>query len=339
MPTSKKPLIRYQVIDRCLKNTGRRYGKQELMVAINDELMDRNLAPIGKVTFYQDIKDMQLEFGAPIESVREGNRSYFRYADATYSFANQPLNQEEIDHMKDAVLIMSRFSGIPGLEWVEELISKLELGTYQQVRDRKVISFASNEFLIGREYIGPIFKAIIEKKVLNITYQKFTDAEIKIHTVHPYYLKEYDNRWYLLCLLPKHDHLMLLSVDRILMMEINQKVEYVENTSANLEDYFEDIIGVNRGDESSQLEKVVLRFSSLMSNYVKTKPLHGSQKVMAKDDEGFTTFSIEVIINNELENLIFSFRDGVEVMQPPFLREKMKLTLDGLRDMYQLNSG
>ncbi len=334
MPTSKKPLIRYQVIDRCLRNTGRKYGKTELMEAINEELHDRNLESIGKVTFYQDIKDMQVEFGAPIESYREGNRSFFKYTDAHYSFANQPLNQEEIDHIKDAVLIMSRFSGIPGLEWVEELISKLELGTYQEVRDQQVISFASNEYLVGREHIGPIFKAIVDKKVLNVTYQKFTDAEIKVHTVHPYFLKEYDSRWYLLCWLPKHDHLMLLSVDRILMLEVNQKQHFIENSTTNLEEYFEDIIGVNRGDEGSEVEKVVLRFNPLMSNYVKTKPLHGSQKVVSKEEDDTTTFSIEVIINYELENLIFSFRDGVEVVSPVFLRERVCDTLTKMRESY-----
>jgi predicted DNA-binding transcriptional regulator YafY len=335
MPVSKKPLIRYQVIDRCLQNTSRKYGKTELMDAINEELIDRNLEPIGKVTFYQDIKDMQVEFGAPVESYREGNRSFFKYADPDYSFANQPLNQEEIDHIKDAVLIMSRFSGIPGLEWVEELISKLELGTFQEARDRKVISFASNEYLTGREHIGPIFKAITNQKVLNITYQKFTDAEIKVHTVHPYYLKEFDNRWYLLCYLSKHDRLMMLSVDRIIMMETNHKEGYIENTTYDLEEYFEDIIGVSRGEDSNQVEKVMLKFSPLMSNYVNTKPLHGSQKTVQVEGDGSTVFSIEVIPNNELENLIFSFKDQVEVLEPIALKERIKGIVNNL---YNINN-
>ena len=328
MPTSKKPLIRYQVIDRCLRNTSRKYGKQELMEAINEELVYRNLEPIGKVTFYQDIKDMQVEFGAPIESYREGNRAYFHYTDSGYSFANQPLNQEEIDHLKDAVLIMSRFSGIPGLEWVEELISKLELGTFEEVRNRKVISFASNEYLKGREYIGPIFKAIIDKKVLNITYQKFTDDEIKVHTVHPYYLKEYDNRWYLLCNLSKRNQMMILSVDRIQMIEINKKEIYRANDVFDMEEYFEDMIGVNRGDLTSEVQKVILQFSPLMSKYVQTKPLHGSQKIVERKDDGSMVFSIEVIPNYEFENLIFSFKDGVEVLEPIELRELIRTKLE-----------
>ena len=335
MPTSKKPLIRYQIIDRCLRNTARKYGKQELMDAINSELIYRNLEPIGKVTFYQDIKDMQIEFGAPIESYREGNRAYFQYTDPSYSFSNQPLNQEEIDHIRDAVLIMSRFSGIPGLEWVEELISKLELGTFEEVRNRKVIAFASNEYLKGREYIGPLFKAIIDRQVLNITYQKFTDDEIKVHTVHPYYLKEYDNRWYLLCYLSKRDQLLILSVDRILMVEVNKKELYIPNDQVDAEEYFEDMIGVNRGDINSEVQKIVLKFSSLMSKYVQTKPLHGSQKTIERMEDGSVVFSIEVILNHELENLIFSFKDGVEVLEPLVFRdnikEKMALALDNYK--------
>jgi predicted DNA-binding transcriptional regulator YafY len=335
MPTSKKPLIRYQVIDRCLRNTSRKYGKKELMEAINDELIYRNLEPIGKVTFYQDIKDMQVEFGAPIESYREGVRSYFHYTDSNYSFANQPLNQEEIEHIKDAVLIMGRFSGIPGLEWVEELTTKMELGTFEEVRNRKVIAFASNEYLKGREYIGPIFKAIIGKKVLNITYQKFSNEEIKVHAVHPYYLKEYDSRWYLLCFLPKRDHLMILSVDRIQMIEINKKEDYISYNEYDFEEYFEDMIGVNRGENSSAPQKVLLKFNPLMSKYVLSKPLHGSQKVVNQNDDGSIMFSIEVMLNYELENLIFSYKDGVEVIEPRELRDIIKSRLESTLNIYQ----
>ncbi|MFT6939271.1 MAG: putative DNA-binding transcriptional regulator YafY [Cyclobacteriaceae bacterium] len=335
MPTSKKPLIRYQVIDRCLRNTARKYGKTELMEVINDELVYRGLETIGKVTFYQDIKDMQNEFGAPIESYREGNRAYFQYSSPTYSFANQPLNQEEVDHIRDAVLIMSRFSGIPGLEWVDELLSKLELGTYQEVRDKKVIAFAANDYLIGREYIGPIFKSILQQQVLNITYQKFTDAAIKIHIVHPYYLKEYDNRWYLLCYLPARDRLMLLSIDRIRMLEINPREIYIPNERFDLADYFEDMIGVSRGEEEKEIEKVKLKFSPLMSNYVRTKPLHGSQKLVETFEDGSSIISIEVIINHELENLIFSYKSGVEVLSPDHLRSQIEQLYDDTINQYK----
>lgn len=323
MPSNKKPLIRYQIIDRCIRNTARDYGKEELMQAINNELMDRNLEPVGKVTFYQDIKDMQVEFGAPIESRRVGNRTFFKYTDPDYSFSHQPLNQEEIEHLKDAILIMSRFSGVPGLEWVEELTSKLELGTYQEVRNARIIGFESNEFLVGKEYIGRLFKAIVDRKVLRITYQKFTDSEIKAHLVHPYYLKEYDGRWYLISYLPKRDKLMLLSVDRMQQIEEVTGIDYIENTRWDLMEYFDDIIGVNRGEEKETVQRIVLKFSPLMSKYVKTKPIHGTQRKVTEEADGSLTVAIEVIPNFELENLIFSYKDGVEVVSPPFFRDKI----------------
>ena len=162
MPENKKPLIRYHIIDRCIRNTGRMYAYEDLITEINDELSFRGFEPIGKTTFYQDIKDMQVEFQAPIETYWYDRKKYYRYSDPKYQFGNQPLNQGEVDHLKESAMILSRFSGIPGFEWIDEVISKLELGTYEHVNNPAVISFQANEYLKGREHIGPVIQIYCE---------------------------------------------------------------------------------------------------------------------------------------------------------------------------------
>jgi len=333
MPENKKPLIRYRAIDRCLTNTAKKYGFEELIEDVNSDLVYRNLQSIGRTTLYQDLKDLELEFNAPIEKYREGNRVFYKYSDSEYSFANQPLNQDEIDHIRDAVSILSRFSGLPGFEWIDEVTSKLELGTYQEVGDPNIISFESNEFLKGKEFIGPLFHAIVSKQVLEITYKTFDGIKEKLHLIHPYHLKEYDNRWYVLGYLPKKDSLITLGVDRINEIIIRRDIEFVDNLRFDFVDYFEDLIGI-RKEKSVEPIKIILKFSKLMANYITTKPIHGSQKIISKESNGGLIVQIEVIPNPEVKNLIFSFREHIEVIEPEEYKEDIKNSVKSLYKLY-----
>ncbi|NQW26429.1 MAG: WYL domain-containing protein [Flammeovirgaceae bacterium] len=326
MPDNKKPLIRYQVIDRCIRNRSKKYSFKDLLKEVNEELAYRNLEPIGKTSFYKDIKDLQVEFQAPIVTIWEGNSKYYRYSDEFYSFGNQPLNQGEIEHIKDAVLILNRFSGLPGFEWIDELLSKLELGTFQEVSDKRIIAFETNEFLKGKEYVGLLFKAIISHNVVQISYKIFGAENIKVHTIHPYFLKEFDNRWYVLGYYEKRDLLMTLAVDRIEELIVRDDLSYKLNERFDFAEYFEDVIGIRKDTNQNEV-KITLKFSSMMADYIKTKPLHGSQKQINEDDQGSLIVSIEVIPNFELENLIFSFKDQVEVLAPETYRVHMKTLL------------
>lgn len=333
MPESKKPLIRYQMIDRCIRNTGQQYDFQKLLTEINEDLADRNLEPIGKTTFYQDIKDMQVEFGAPIETYWRNRKKYYRYSDPDYGFGNQPLNQGEIEHLRDSVTILNRFSGIPGFEWIDEVASKLEVGTFDSQSRGKNISFESNEFLEGKEHIGPLFNAISNYQVLRITYQTFTSFEVKVHTIHPYHLKEHDSRWYVFGLYPKRDALLALSVDRIKKIEVLEEEPFIKNKEYDFEEYFEDFIGIRR--DSDQLERVILHFNALMAPYVKTKPIHGSQKKVEEFEDGSLTISLDIIINFELENLLFSFKDNVQVLGPEKFKNRFKTILKNALSLYK----
>ncbi|MEQ8925452.1 MAG: WYL domain-containing protein [Fulvivirga sp.] len=335
MPDNKKPIIRYSVIDQCIRNTARDYTLMDLMESVNESLIYRGLEPVkSRTTVYNDLTDMELDFQAPIEKVQKGGKVIYKYSNQDYSFGNQPLNMDEIEHLKDAVLILSRFSGLPGFEWIDELVSKLEIGTYEEAGDPNVVSFESNEFLKGKEHIGPLFKAIIKKRVLEIRYRKFESEEEKTHLIHPYHIKEFDNRWYVFGHLPKHDVLIPLALDRIIDISVLDGVEFIENKKYDFTEYFEDIIGIRKEDNTTPI-RIKLKFSPLMSEYVATKPLHGSQKKVSLDDNGSLIISIEVIPNFELENLIFTFKDEVEVLEPDSLRNRVKEIIKAMMAKYQ----
>src|SRR5690606_34757832 len=160
------------------------------------------------------------------------------------------------------------------------------------------------------------------KHMLNITYQSYRNPEPIQMVIHPYHLRQYNNRWFLFGLHNDLQKISTLALDRIVDTEENTQVPYTESTLFDPNDYFEDIIGVSRM-EGSQLQRIVLFFRKDAAPYVLSKPLHGSQKVISRSEEG-ATVSIEVIPNFELETVILSHGERVKVLEPEDFRLKIE---------------
>jgi predicted DNA-binding transcriptional regulator YafY len=96
---------------------------------------------------------------------------------------------------------------------------------------------------------------------------------------------------------------------------------FIENTRYDFKEYFEDIIGINRGKDKPP-EEITLWFAPDKAPYIQTKPIHGSQKVKKQDEEGLV-ITIEVIVNYELKSLLWSFGDEVKVLSPEWLDNEL----------------
>jgi predicted DNA-binding transcriptional regulator YafY len=97
------------------------------------------------------------------------------------------------------------------------------------------------------------------------------------------------------------------------------KQSFIENTTIDFFEYFEDIIGVSRKLDEKPI-KIELFFKPRAAPYILTKPLHGSQKKLKYDKNGLL-IQIEVIPNFELKQLILSFGDSVEIKSPKSFKE------------------
>ena len=334
MSSNKNATIRYQALDRCLRNPGKRYSIDDLVDACNEALSDVDPASSGvkKRQVYEDIKFMQDSrgFDAPIESFKDGRNGYYRYSDSNYSINSQPLNEMEAQQLKESLLTLSRFKGLPQFEWMEELSARLE-HTFKLKTDQKVISFEENQFLTGREFISTFYNAIVNQKVLKIVYQSFKQEESFVLEFQPYHLKQYNNRWFVFGIVTGNTNITNLPLDRIFSIDEN-KNKYIPNDSIDFEEYFEDVIGVSVPNDGKP-QKVMLKIDHDLWPYIKTKPLHGSQKVKQETNE-FTLIQLEVHLNYELESLILSRGEAIEVMEPIELREKVKKRIQQLLNKY-----
>ena len=113
-------------------------------------------------------------------------------------------------------------------------------------------------------------------------------------------------------------------LDRIEKIEINSSIHYKDNTVGDFSTYFEDIIGVSKNKEDNSPQKIQIWISAKQWPYFETKPLHGSQSVVERREDGSVVVQIEVAPNWELEQLILSQCEHMSVLSPESLRIKLK---------------
>jgi predicted DNA-binding transcriptional regulator YafY len=326
MSTNKNALIRYKVLDNCFRNHSKKYFIDDLIEECENVLLeiDSYSDGISRRQIFVDIAFMESKEGWSIEldKLRDGRKVYYQYSNKNFSINNMPLNEIEIDQLKSAVDILSQFTGMPQFKWVNELVPKLQQGISKPRVAETIIEFDSNEYLKGIEHLGPLHNAIFYKKVLSIKYQPYeNDAPFELE-LHPYFLKQYNNRWFLFGFNQEKDKYdWNLALDRIISIK-ESKEKYQKNNKINWKEYFEDIIGVTKPVDIEP-EKVVLHFTGITGKYMETKPLHGSQKTKWIDNQTLE-LSLELIINYEFERLLLSYADVIKIIKPKKLEKKIQ---------------
>jgi len=337
--TNKHAIIRYQTLDKCFRNPGRKYFIEDLVEACSIAIYEfsGNNNGIKRRQVLEDIKFMESTQGwnIPLERIRDGHRVYFKYDDKSFSINNQPLNETEEIQLKEALLTLSRFKGMPQFEWVDEIYARLDSGLGLSHYSEKIIEFDQNNYLKGLEFISPIYNSIVYKKAIQIEYKSFKKDISQSIIFHPYFLKQYNNRWYVFGKNDASQFIMNLALDRITSIE-ESKNKYLPNKTIDFDEYFEDIIGVTLSNEG-KVEKVVIKASNELLPYIKTKPIHGSQK-LKEQGLSHTLITLDIIPNYELESLILSFGEGVEVLHPKSLRDKIKKRVELNFSNYITNS-
>lgn len=341
MATNKHAIIRYHALDACFSNRFRKFYLEDLIEACNKALSDFYLSKEDRIndtefyvkrrTIFNDIAYMESAAGwnAPIKRYYEGKRCYYRYEDPDFSINKKEFSESELNKLDEALVMLNRFKGAEGFDWVDEFIANFEDKLGRQKNETPIVGYEKNNYLKGIEHVSTIFNYIANKQVLKVAYQPFGKDEV-VYILHPYYLKQYNNRWFLFGITERdHQHLINLSLDRIVKVDPIH-MDYIPNNEFNFDEYFEDVIGVSVPREG-QVETVVLKFDKKRYPYVQTKPLHPSQREIDPEDG---IVEIEVIPNNELEALIFSFGDQVEVLGPESLRERIKTKIQYLASKY-----
>lgn len=326
---NKHQYSRYRTLNKCFRNCYKKYYIEDLIEACEDALereFDKHI-DVSRETIFADIRYMETGYGADIVRIQDGKRKYYRYADTNFSIERTPLTDDESQKLQEMISMLSRFRA--QFPWMEKLLTKLQAKFHLDGHSESIIGFDSNVDIQGIEYLEKLFQYIINQQTIAVTYQPFDKPE-QHWTLHPYYIKQHNNRWFLFA--RNNDDGMILNValDRIVSV-VASKERYIPNTDIDFNnDYFFDVIGVTI-PESSSVETVRLRFAPKRLPYVISKPIHNTQKIKDSDNG---IVEIKVIPNKELEALILWFGDDVEVLEPAMLREQIRDKIAKMHNLY-----
>jgi predicted DNA-binding transcriptional regulator YafY len=333
MSINKNALIRYKTIDACLQNRYRKWTLDDLVTACSEALYEYE--GIGKGvsvrTVQMDIQLMRSEklgYNAPIIVL---DKKFYTYEDPKYSITNIPLTAQDLSTLGEVVTLLKQFKGFTHFQEVDGMVGRLEHKIFVGKNAQSVIvDFEKNEQLVGLEYLASLYEAITKKCVLSVDYQSFKAREMQQFVFHPYLLKEYRNRWFVLGFREKIKEPQILALDRIQRLE---KLKIAFYTEGSLDaSFFDDLIGVTK-NHGMRPVKVVFFADKKMTPYIQTKPLHPSQEIEEERADG-TVFTLKVIWNFELERELLGFGEAIEVLLPHRLRDMMQKRLQKAMNHY-----
>ena len=334
MPVDKQVLLRYQVLNKCFRNKYREYTIDDLVDECNKALRNADKAEVSKRSVQNDINILEADYGIVLnEKLKRGRQRLYRYADTDYNLPLFRMNDEERNKIEDTIYVLRQFEGEPLYDWVRTILMQVEGGLFEE-NTSPVVSFQSNIDLKGLEHFSKLLQAILTRRVLKLSYTPYGKDTITA-IVYPYHLKQYNDRWYLIAQAKGYDTYAHYALDRIDSFE-EVALPYKE-AEVDFSEYFDDIIGVTMPDRYEPVD-VMLRVSNNRFNYIKTKPLHLSQRVVS-EERNHTTISINVKINKELISLILSFGADMEVIAPASLRAMVAKNIRAMNEIYPTDAG
>ena len=339
MPANKNAETRYKILDKLLARRYANYTSEDLRRLVNEALEELDQPTVSIRTIQGDLKYIQSEpFLADIEIYQHSDvsqtnpnktvqKTCYRYRDRSFSIYQQKMTEDEKQLLGEAMKLLGQFDGLPTLGRLEALRAGLDIKP-----SRQIISFTKNP-LGDSTLLGQIFTHISDRAVVDVHYHVFdVPDEHRSVVVHPYQLREYNRRWYLICAADRDGKLLHLALDRIERVEPLPGRTY-RPYDGDLDERFEDIIGVTLYDDRP-LQTIVFWVSDRSKDYVLTKPLHESQRNIRGEQEeslrrqhpaltGGRFFSIDCIENYELLRELTSFGADLLVLSPDNIRQKV----------------
>ena len=230
-----------------------------------------------------------------------------------------------------------------GKYYIEEPSSVRSHSLTNWLLDSMAVSSAINESQPGldrieiedvpsaREFLPTVLEAIRDSVKITFTYAGFarSRAESKI-IFHPYFLKRYKQRWYMIGLKEKGNSIRTYALDRVREMQLIRET-FQKPESITLENLFGNIVGVTTSRAPVRLVK--LKATNTQAKYFRALPLHPSQKEEIHDD--YSIFTYQLQLNYELAHEILSFGDAVQVIEPRELQIMVVNQLQTALQQYQ----
>ncbi|MDE7418724.1 MAG: WYL domain-containing protein [Muribaculaceae bacterium] len=351
MPDNKinERLLRIRAIDELFSS---KPGSTFLPESIISYVMSKNVARdynrfklARDIKFLEDDKGVRLKKEQVLPSSGVGRKiTRYGYEDSKFSLFHDDISLDD-------KLLIREILGIFQLKGIDSLtpfvMFDINYGKDVPKNYSPILSFTKDpsEKKISTR-LNTLLTSIREKKVIRFKMNdRFDDSKITKHIVHPWYLREYNRRWYLFGW--EGNNIEHYALDR--MSRISKDVNGTYKcANISIDKILEDVIGINFKKDDKP-EDIIFWVSNKSSNFVLSKPMH---KTMAKidyeevrkvvpEDVLYTLpqktgvfIKMKCIINYELRREMMSFREELIVLAPNKLRDEIKGILKRMYDNY-----
>ncbi len=278
-------------------------------------------------TIHDDLKLLKEVYDAPI-SYSRANKGYSFTEPFGYS-GELGLKPKDLSVLKLAVATLSQYKHLGIYEQLEDLLAKIEKSIKFKTDDSTskydFIQFESVPFFAGGEWVDFFIQVIQEKKCVAFAYQKFKDEAPQLRTLHPYFLKEHRNRWYVIGHDESAQDIRMFGLDRLSKPRLVEDIQYKPNR-IDLAKLFDDSFGIFI-DFKSKPEEVILSFTPQRAKYLKSQPFHAQQldpkRILADNSQEFRV-KFNFILNQELLMELARLGKDVKVIKPQKLEDDLR---------------
>ena len=184
----------------------------------------------------------------------------------------------------------------------------------------------------GVENVQIILEAIDKKRGIECDYYSFNKNSVKHQLLIPYFLRTWEQRWYLVAEPDNHHHgISIFALERMENV-ILTKEKMLPSNKITAEEYFEGSFGVNHSDEQKP-EKIRIKVYDTQVEYVKRLPIHESQEEVEVNSE-WSIFEYRLVPCYNFYQQLLWHREKLEVIEPQYVRDEIKAVLKKMLEHY-----
>lgn len=316
---------RLEAVDDCLRKFAKPMNIKQIAKACNGALN----ANFTERQYKYDIEKIEDQYDVEIREDKIDGKKTYVYKDEGFSIkGDKEIGQVEMLNFRKIKNALIQFSGLNLDANLSEITDEIDKMLGYDKNDKAVISFEktvleSHGKIKPNDMLAEIFKAIIQHQPLDIKYEVPNRGK-RDWVVFPQFLKQYNQRWYLIALVHCKEEYKLqnIALDRIISMQPNQHIPY-KQSDIDFAEYFEEVVGVTKPEGAEPIE-VILKVERGEYPYIESKPIHPSQDELVQQDENYVYLSLYVYDNYELRSKLLSYGSKVTVMEPVSLRDKLR---------------
>lgn len=219
MPVDRNKMLRYQVLNTCFQDTSRYYHIGDLVDCCNRELRRYDLREVSKRTVQLDLQTLQAEpYNVEFNPVLK-EQNIYRYADTSYNLELLKLTAPDRDALTRTIEVLrGRYSDPdeqnPQWQWMLTTLQAIANNRPLESAD-PYVSFENNEAFAGNAHFATLLESISNRHPVIVRYKPYFQPDPEDWKTHPYYLKQFNSRWFLFAAVEGREGIQNLALDRI----------------------------------------------------------------------------------------------------------------------------